>query len=87
MSWEKIEDHLFENYCVEGEDTKLSNLMKEHDKEVKDSAIKEFVEKLKESILQRFKHLVTTDTDGFEWLTTDSVETHIEETVKNFRIN
>ena len=87
MSWDKIEDHLFEKYCVEGEDKKLSNLMEEHDKEVRDDSIREFVEKLKESLLHRLRHLITTDTDGFEWLTTDSVETHIDETVKDLKVN
>ena len=54
MSWDKIEDHLFEKYCVEGVDKKLSNLMKEHDKEIRNNAIDDFVEKLKESLFHRF---------------------------------
>ena len=47
MSWEKIENHLFNKYDVEGEDKELSNLMEEHDKEVKAKAIDEFLEALK----------------------------------------
>ena len=46
MSWEKIEDHLFEKYCVEGEDKVLENLMAEHDAEIRAKAIDDFVEKL-----------------------------------------
>lgn len=43
MSWDKIDNHLFDKYCVEGEDKELSNLMKEHDKEIRAKAINEFV--------------------------------------------
>lgn len=34
MSWEKIENHLFDKYCVEGEDRELQRLMEEHDREI-----------------------------------------------------
>ena len=47
MSWEKIENHLFHRYDVEGEDKELSNLMEEHDKEVIAKVIEEFLEALK----------------------------------------
>lgn len=46
MSWEKIEDHLFNKYDVEGEDKELSNLMEEHDKEVRTKAIDELKNKV-----------------------------------------
>lgn len=46
MSWDKIENHLFHRYDVEGEDKELSNLMEEHDKEVRTKAIDEFVSAL-----------------------------------------
>lgn len=42
MSWNKIEEHLFEKYYVEGEDKELCKLMEEHDKEIRDKAIEEF---------------------------------------------
>ena len=48
MSWDKIENHLFSKYDVEGEDKELSNLMEEHDKEIRAKAIDEFAERLKE---------------------------------------
>lgn len=44
MSWEKIEDHLFEKHCVEGEDKELCNLMSEHDAEIRAKAIDELTE-------------------------------------------
>lgn len=47
MSWDKIENHLFHRYDVEGEDKELSNLMEEHDKEVGAKVIDEFLEALK----------------------------------------
>lgn len=47
MSWEKIENHLFNKYDVEGEDKELSNLMEEHDNEVGAKTIDEFLEALK----------------------------------------
>jgi hypothetical protein len=46
MSWDKIENHLFSKYDVEGEDKELSNLMEEHDKEIRAKAIDEFAEKI-----------------------------------------
>ena len=47
MSWEKVENHLFDKYCVEGEDKELCNLMEEHDRENRNKAIDEFAEKIK----------------------------------------
>lgn len=46
MSWEKIEEHLFDKYLVEGEDKELGQLMEEHDKEIRQSAIQEFIERI-----------------------------------------
>jgi hypothetical protein len=46
MSWEAIENHLFEKYCVEGEDKKLCNLMSEHDIEIRNKSIDEFVKEI-----------------------------------------
>lgn len=46
MNWEKIEDHLFNKYDVEGEDKELSNLMEEHDKEIRAKAIDELKNKI-----------------------------------------
>lgn len=48
MSWSKIEEHLFEKYCVEGEDKELCKLMEEHDKEIRDKAINKFCDFLHE---------------------------------------
>lgn len=59
--------------------------LEEHDKEVRNKAIDEFVEQLKDSLSSKYRHLLTIDTDGFEWMTTDAVETHIDETVKNLK--
>lgn len=46
MSWDKIENHLFYRYDVEGEDKELSDLTEEHDKEVGAKAIDEFADRL-----------------------------------------
>jgi hypothetical protein len=48
-------------------------------------AVEEFAERLKDSLLHNYRHLVTVDTDGFEWLTTDAVETHIDEVVARMK--
>lgn len=50
MSWDKIENHLFSKYDVEGEDKELSELMEEHDKQVKAKATDEFAERMKDFI-------------------------------------
>lgn len=47
MSWNKIENHLFSKYDVEGEDKELSNLMEEHDKEIRAKAIDDVFDYLK----------------------------------------
>ena len=47
MSWEKIEEHLFDKYCIEGEDRELGQLMEEHDKEIRNSTIEEFANNIK----------------------------------------
>ena len=41
-------------------------------------AINEFAERLKDSLTSNYKHLLSMDGDGFAWLTTDAVETHID---------
>lgn len=50
MSWDKIENHLFSKYDVEGEDKELSDLMEEHDKEVIDEFAKQLKEKAEEKV-------------------------------------
>ena len=40
--------------------------------------INEFAERLKDSLMSNYKHLLSIDDDGFAWLTTDAVETHID---------
>lgn len=39
MSWDKIQDHLFDKYCVEGYDPELERLMKEYDKEIQEQVL------------------------------------------------
>lgn len=46
MNWEKIENHLFNKYCVEGDDKELQRLMEEHDKEVQERSVEEFTKSL-----------------------------------------
>ena len=50
MSWDKIDNHLFENYCVEGEDKEFCNLMEEHDAEIRTKTIDDFREHLENEI-------------------------------------
>ena len=47
-------------------------------------AINDFADELKHSLLNNYRHFLRMDSDGFEWLTTDAVETHIDETLKKF---
>lgn len=48
MSWDKITNHLFEKYCVEGKDLTFTKLMREHDQNIKNQAIDDFLKALKE---------------------------------------
>lgn len=53
--------------------------------EIRAKAIEEFAEKLKESLVKNYRHFITTDTDGFEWLTTDAVATHIDKVAEQLK--
>lgn len=48
MSWEKIEDHLFDKYCVEGRDDELVQLMEAHDQEIREQVVGEFLKKMED---------------------------------------
>ena len=48
-------------------------------------AITEFVARMKDSLIHNYRHLLEVDTDGFEWLTTDAVGTHIDEIAEEMR--
>ena len=50
----------------------------------KNKMLDEYVKSLKDSLLNNYRHFLKMDSDGFEWLTTDAVETHIDETMKKF---
>ena len=52
----------------------------------RDYAIDEFAERLKYSLANNYRHLLERDTDGFDWLTTDAVETHIEEIAEQMKV-
>lgn len=58
MSWNKIEDYLFERYCVEGEDKTLSDLMEEHDREIRNNAIDVFATQIKENFGSKSKQFI-----------------------------
>ena len=53
--------------------------------EIMASAIDEFADKLKESLVKNYRHFITTDTDGFDWLTTDAVGTHIDKVAEQLK--
>ncbi len=51
----------------------------------RNKAIDEFTERLKDSLKNNFRHLLNVDTDGFEWLTTDAVGTHIDKIAEQLK--
>ena len=53
--------------------------------EERNKAIDEFAERLKDSLVHNYRHLLKTDTDGFEWLTTDAVHTHIDKIAEQLK--
>lgn len=67
MSWDKIENHLFSKYDVEGEDKELSELMEEHDKQVKAKATDEFAEMLKEKYEEHNLDLCLRQNDYYSY--------------------
>jgi hypothetical protein len=56
-----------------------------HDAEIRVKVIDEFAERLKDSLVHKYRHLLEIDTDGFEWLTTDAVGTHIDEIAESMK--
>ena len=63
-------------------DTSLAEIKRK----TRNKAIDDFAECFKNNLLNNYRHLITTDTDGFDWLTVDAVETYIDEVVKQLRI-
>lgn len=80
---EKFWDILFDEAYVEGQQ---ANRIAEElesiaisEEEIRNQVINDFAARLKDSLIHNYRHLLETDTDGFEWLTTDVVGTHIDE--------
>ena len=48
-------------------------------------ALDEFAERLKYSLANNYRHLLERDTNGFDWITTDAIETHIEEIAEQMK--
>ena len=63
-------------------DTSLAEIKRK----TRNTAIDDFAECFKNNLLNNYRHLITTDTDGFDWLTVDAVETYIDEVVKQLKI-
>lgn len=55
-------------------------------RKTRNKAIDDFAEFLENSLSNNYRHLITTDTDGFDWLTINSVKTHIDEAAKQLKI-
>lgn len=53
--------------------------------QLRNETIDVFAEKLLSSLTHNYRHFIKRDTDGFDWLTTDAVETHIQEIVKQLK--
>lgn len=51
----------------------------------RNKAIDEFAERLKDSLIHNYRHLLKVDTDDFEWLTTDAVGTHIDKVAEKMK--
>lgn len=63
-------------------DTSLAEIKRK----TRNKAIDDFAEFLENSLSNNYRHLITTDTDGFDWLTINSVKTHIDEAAKQLKI-
>ena len=80
---------LFDEACVEGK--QAERIEKELEKisiaeqEIRNKAIEEFAERLKDSLAHKYRHLLEVDADGFEWLTTDAISTHIDEIAESMK--
>lgn len=79
--WDKIEDHLFEKYCVEGSDPELERLMEEHDKNVRDDVVSKFASAEPSLIIE---HMSSGQKDDiYRMLWADQVEKQVEKDVKD----
>lgn len=72
-------------YNNSGKHDSLSNMLDEFKQKTRNKAIDEFAEKLKDSLAHNYRHFLNVDTDGFEWITTDAVDTHIQEIAKKMK--
>lgn len=86
---EKFWEVLFDEACVEGSQAERIendlNKIAVSEQEIRNNTIDEFAERLKDSLLHNYRHLLAVDTDGFEWLTTDAVGTHIDENAEQMK--
>ena len=55
------------------------------EQEIRANAIDEFAEALEYRLANDYRHLLTIDEYGFEWLTTDAVRTHIDEIAEQMK--
>lgn len=50
-----------------------------------EKVLDDFAERLKDSLIVNWRHFLRTDSNGFDWITTDAVHTHIDELVKQMK--
>lgn len=81
FKYNKFEQDIYEKAYKDGQDKGLSDGRFFG----RNEAIDEFAEKLLSSLTHNYRHFIKRDTDGFDWLTTDAVETHIQEIVKQLK--
>ena len=84
LKTEKAKERYDRNYNSV-ETTFTQKELEEHERDVRNKANDDFAEKLKESLINNWRYFITTDSDGFNWITTDAVHTHIDELLKQLK--
>lgn len=77
--WQALKESKCKYWNAEHEDCALNYA------EIRNKVIDDFEEQLKDSLMNNYRHLLTVDSDGFEWLTTDAVGTHIDKIAEEMR--
>lgn len=82
--WDKIENYLFEKYCVEGFDPELERLMEEHDRNVRDDVVSKFASAEPSSIVEHMSS--GQKDDAYRMLWADQVEQDVKDRMEEIDV-
>lgn len=82
--WDKILDHLFEKYCIEGSDSELERLMEEHDKNVCNDMVNKFATAEPSLIIEHMSS--GQKDDSYRMLWAEQVEQDVKDRMEDINV-